>query len=152
MNRYALMVLVPLSLLGACNRDNATDTTRTTGGTTPGTPTATTPATPGATTPTPGSDNTGVNARDRQGSGAVTPIDQGNSPADLEMTQKLRKDLVADDTLSVDAKNVKIITNDGVITLRGPVKNATERATIEAKVRRLAGSDRIIDEIEIETK
>jgi hyperosmotically inducible protein len=95
----------------------------------------------------PASDNTKVNQRDRGGS--ITPMDQSNLQADLDVTQKIRKALVADDTLSQDAKNVKVITNGGVVTIRGPVKNEAERASVEAVARRMAGGNRVEVQVEI---
>src|SRR6202030_4487036 len=67
-------------------------------------------------------DNTAVNQRDR-GNDTVTPMDQSNKPSDLKMTQEIRRAIVKDDALSTDAKNIKIITIDGAVTLRGPVKS-----------------------------
>ena len=54
-------------------------------------------------------------------------MDQGGSEADTAITQQIRKAVVAQDNLSTDAKNVKIITRDGVVTLRGPVASAKEK-------------------------
>lgn len=95
----------------------------------------------------PASDNTRVNERDRGKS--ITPLDQSNIQADLDVTQKIRQALMADDTLSQDAKNVKIITNGGVVTIRGPVKSAAERAAVEAAARRMAGGNRVDNQVEI---
>ncbi len=139
MNRYLPLLLSPFLLLsGACQKSDAIDTTHTTSGTMPAQ--ATTPA---------ANENMALNARDNAGSTAGTPLAQGNSPADLEMTQRIRQDLVADNSLSNDAKNVKVITSDGVVTLRGPVKSEAERAAVETKARRAAGSDRIEDELDV---
>lgn len=95
----------------------------------------------------PASDNTRVNERDRGKS--ITPLDQSNIQADLEVTQKIRQALVADDTLSQDAKNVKVITNGGVVTIRGPVKSTAERLVVEAAARRLAGGNRVDIQVEV---
>lgn len=95
-------------------------------------------------------DNTRLNARDKAGT-TVTPIDQGNNQADIATTQAIRKAVMADDSLSSDAKNVKIITNGGVITLRGPVANAGEKSSIEAKAMAAGGSNRVDDLIEVKT-
>jgi hyperosmotically inducible protein len=113
------------------------------------------PSNPSATETTSASaahapDNTKTNARDK--GGAVTPLDQGNNQADLDTTQNIRKAVMADGTLSSDAKNVKIITNAGVITLRGPVKTLAEKNTIENKATAAAGSNRVDDQIDIEAK
>jgi osmotically-inducible protein OsmY len=82
-------------------------------------------------------DNTGVNERDESPS-AIMPTDQGESDTDLEVTQKIRKAVMDDDSLSFTAKNVKIITQDGKVTLRGPVKSAQERSSIGAAAKRFA--------------
>jgi hyperosmotically inducible periplasmic protein len=93
------------------------------------------------------SDNTGTNARDR--AGAVTPLDQGNSAADLETTQAIRKAVMADDTLSTDAKNVKIVTDRGMVTLRGSVKDQAEKDTIDRNARAAAGSNQVNDQLDV---
>ena len=76
-------------------------------------------------------DNTGKNARDRDDQ-SVTATDQSNDPADLKLTADIRKMVVGDDSLSMMAKNVKIITVGGVVTLRGPVETEKEKAAIES--------------------
>lgn len=94
-------------------------------------------------------DNTKKNARDRD-EAAVTPLDQGNSPADLEMTQKIRQGVVADDALSSNAKNVKIITKNGAVTLRGPVKDEAEKARVVAIAKNIAGQAPVDVQLEVE--
>lgn len=96
-------------------------------------------------------DNTKKNERDRGGA-MPTPIDQGNSAADLDLTQKIRQALVADDTLSSNARNLKVITKDGAVTLRGPVKDEAEKARVVAAVHNAAGSAPVDVQIEVETK
>jgi hyperosmotically inducible periplasmic protein len=103
-----------------------------------------TPAPPASIAP----DNTGRNVRDRGGD-TKTPGDQSESEADRTVTQQIRKAVVADDSLSIMAKNVKIITADGVVTLRGPVQNPHEKATIEAKARQLAGVNKVDNQLEV---
>lgn len=93
-------------------------------------------------------DNTRVNERDRA-STALTPMDQGESAADRDMTQSIRKSVIADDSLSFTAKNVKIITRDGRVTLRGAVNNAREKETIERAAADLAGAKKVTNELEI---
>jgi osmotically-inducible protein OsmY len=56
---------------------------------------------------------------------------------------------VDDDSLSTTAKNIKIITANGMVTLRGPVKNPQEKSTIEAKAQTIAGADRVDSQLEI---
>ena len=103
-----------------------------------------TAATPSQTVP----DNTGRNVRDRGGD-TVTPGDQANNKADLNLTQKIRKAIMADKSLSTNAKNVKIITANGIVTLRGPVNTPQEKATIEAKAQSIAGANNIDNQLEI---
>jgi len=93
-------------------------------------------------------DNTRVNERDRESS-ALTPMDQGENEKDRDMTQAIRKAVIADDSLSFTAKNVKIITRDGLVTLRGAVNNAREKATLERTALSLAGPKRVVNELEV---
>ena len=95
-------------------------------------------------------DNTGRNVRDRDDE-ALTPLDQGESEADRAITQAIRKAVVAKDELSTNAKNVKIITINGVVTLRGPVKTAEEKATIVALAKKASGAKSVDDQLEVET-
>ena len=97
---------------------------------------------------TPAADNSGRNERDRSGE-TKTPIDQSNSAADTEMTAAIRRAVMQDDSLSMSAKNVKIITADGVVTLRGPVKTAAEKAAIEKHAQSI-GNAKIENQIEVE--
>ena len=93
-------------------------------------------------------DNTGRNVRDR--GETVTPPDQGESAADRQVTANIRKAIVDDDNMSTNAKNVKIVTRDGEVTLRGPVKTPEEKAAIAAKAERVAGVKRVDNQLEIE--
>jgi hyperosmotically inducible periplasmic protein len=94
-------------------------------------------------------DNSRVNTRDRS-SAALTPMDQGSSAADRTITQQIRQDLMKDKTLSFTAKNVKVITINGKVTLRGPVKSEAERSAIEAAARRAVGaSGQVESQLEI---
>ncbi|MDI1315036.1 BON domain-containing protein [Prosthecobacter sp.] len=99
----------------------------------------------------PAQDNTEKNERDRSGE-TMTPFDQSNSPADLKITQDIRKAVMADDSLSMTAKNVKIITAAGKVMLRGPVNNADEKKKIAAYAKANAGEAQVIDQLEVKTK
>ena len=92
-------------------------------------------------------DNTGKNARDKSGE-TLTSTDQSNAPADIQMTAEIRKMVVADKSLSALAKNVKIITVDQVVTLRGPVKSAEEKTAIGALADK-AGATKVNNELEV---
>lgn len=94
-------------------------------------------------------DNTKRNARDADGA-TLTPLDQGESEADRTITQAIRKEVVSHDALSTNAKNVKIITRDGVVTLRGPVKSAEEKAAIASVATKTSGVTRVDNQLEIE--
>ena len=95
-------------------------------------------------------DNTKRNARDADGT-TLTPLDQGESEADRTITQQIRKAVVADGNLSTNAQNVKIITRDGVVTLRGPVKSPEEKATIASFAQQTGGVKRVDNQLEIES-
>jgi hyperosmotically inducible protein len=93
-------------------------------------------------------DNTATNERDRSGE-TKTSGDQSNSSADLKITQAIRQALVKDSELSTTAKNIKIITDNGQVTLRGPVKNAQEKAKIGQLARSAAGGAKIEDQLDV---
>jgi hyperosmotically inducible periplasmic protein len=92
-------------------------------------------------------DNTGKNTRDRDDQSQIA-TDQSNDPADIKITANIRKMVVDDDSLSMTAKNVKIITIDGVVTLRGPVESEKEKTAIESHARN-GGAKQITNELEI---
>jgi hyperosmotically inducible periplasmic protein len=95
-------------------------------------------------------DNTGKNERDRN-QAAKTAGDQSENEADRKITQEVRKSIVGDDRLSTSAQNVKIITNDGKVTLRGPVKSEQEKKEIESKAKQVAGVKNVENQLEIAT-
>src|SRR6476469_367576 len=104
------------------------------------------PLTPaGAQTP---ADNTKVNTRD-QAKGAATADQQKENADDREITQKIRRALMNDKTLSTYAHNVKIVSVDGQVTLKGPVRTEAEKQTVEAKAIEVAGADRVTNQISI---
>src|SRR6266487_5429453 len=93
-------------------------------------------------------DNTAINERDRSRE-TQTSGDQSNSSADLKITQAIRQALMKDSELSATAKNIKIITNNGQVTLRGPVKNAPEKAKIDQLAKSAASGAKIDDQLEV---
>src|SRR6476619_7628843 len=93
-------------------------------------------------------DNTKVNQRDRA-KDATTADQQKESAADREITQKIRRALMDDKTLSTYAHNVKIITQDGHVTLKGPVQTAEEKKTVEAKASEVAGDGHVTNQLSI---
>ncbi|HEY5026804.1 MAG TPA: BON domain-containing protein [Candidatus Angelobacter sp.] len=64
------------------------------------------------------------------------------------MTQKIRKAIHEDSTLSTYAHNIKIITQDGKVTLRGPVWSEDDKSNIEAKAVAVAQGN-VTDQLEI---
>lgn len=94
-------------------------------------------------------DNTAKNTRDRDDK-TLTPMDQGGSESDRTITQDIRKAVMAKDGMSTNAQNVKIITVESVVTLRGPVKTPDEKSTIVALATKTAGVKRVDDQLEVE--
>jgi hyperosmotically inducible periplasmic protein len=93
-------------------------------------------------------DNTQRNVRDKDGT-TLTPDDQKGDKKDIKITTQIRKALVKDKSLSVDAQNVKIITSNRVVTLRGPVENAGESMKLENIAKKTRGVIRIDNQLEI---
>jgi len=102
---------------------------------------------PGAGDGTKDATNTKLNERDRNGA-ALTPMDQGGGK-DRDITAAIRRSVVADGSLSFNAKNVKIITVGGKVTLRGPVKSDAEKATIESKAKAATGVTEVDNQLEV---
>jgi len=94
-------------------------------------------------------DNSGRNVRDRDGTEPPTAGQQSNAAEDVKLTAAIRKAVVDDASLSVNAHNVKIITQAGVVTLRGPVKSEAEKATIAQKAQAVPGVKRVDNLLEI---
>jgi len=93
-------------------------------------------------------DNTKVNTRDRA-KGAVTADQQKENASDRELTQKIRKSLMADKALSTYAHNVKVVAQGGQVTLKGPVRTEEEKRNVEAKAVEVAGAGHVVNEISI---
>jgi len=93
-------------------------------------------------------DNTAQNVRDRNDR-TLTPLDQGNSKADVDTTARIRKEIVAGKDLSVNAKNVKIITANGRVTLRGAVTTEDEKRIIGEIASRIATADNVDNQLEV---
>jgi hypothetical protein len=93
-------------------------------------------------------DNTRINVRDRNDR-TLTPLDQGNSRADVDTTAQIRKEVIASKGMSVNGKNVKIITNNGQVTLRGPVNNADEKRIIGEIADRIAHTGNVDNQLEV---
>ncbi|QDK37249.1 BON domain-containing protein [Bdellovibrio sp. NC01] len=94
-------------------------------------------------------DNTAINQRDAT-TNTLTPTDQARgSTSDVELTRRIRSQLTADSTLSTNAQNVKIITLNGHVTLRGPVDNAKEKQKIEQVAKSVSGTKNVDNQIEV---
>lgn len=129
-----LSMLLAGTLLIGCNQQNANRPANSNSPST--TPTSTTTD----------ADNTGKNVRDREPA-AKTPIDQNENQTDVNITANIRSK-VMDANLSLNGRNVKIITQDGSVTLRGPVDNAGEKTRIEEIARGVAGQ-KVTSELEV---
>jgi hyperosmotically inducible periplasmic protein len=94
------------------------------------------------------SDNTKVNQRDRNSS-EPTADQQKETSTDRQLTQQIRRAIVKDKSLSTDAHNVKIITQNGAVTLKGPVKSEDEKQAIESKATEIAGAGKVTSELQV---
>ncbi len=93
-------------------------------------------------------DNTKVNKGDSN-PGAVTADQQKTNATDQEITRNIRKAVIADKSLSTYAHNVKIITQNGAVTLRGPVRSESEKQSVVAKAVAVAGADKVTDQLSV---
>jgi hyperosmotically inducible periplasmic protein len=93
-------------------------------------------------------DNTKVNTRDRADN-AVTADQQKENPTDRDLAQKIRRSLMNDKALSTYAHNVKIVSQGGQVTLKGPVRSEQEKQSIEAKAVEVAGKGRVVNQMSI---
>lgn len=93
-------------------------------------------------------DNTKKNERDRDPT-AKTPGDQKENKVDIDITASIRKAVMDEDDLSTTAKNCKIITADGVVTLRGPVASEQEKTTIEGLAKDVEGVKSVDNQLEV---
>ena len=96
-------------------------------------------------------DNTKRNASE-QNKDTDTAEKQSNSKDDLALTQKIRQAVMKDGSLSMNAKNVKIIAQDGKITLKGPVDSQQEKDSIGTKAGEIAGKDNVDNQLEVKVK
>ena len=102
------------------------------------------PSSPQQTAP----DNTKMNKGDAQ-KDATTADQQKMNPADRDITKKIRAAIMDDKSLSTYAHNIKIITQDGKVTLKGPVRTEKEKADVEAKAASVAGATNVTSQIEV---
>ena len=93
-------------------------------------------------------DNTKVNKQDRA-QGGVTAAQQKDNRSDRDLTQQIRKSVMADKSLSSYAHNVKIITQNGAVTVKGPVRSEDERKAIVSKAEEAAGQGKVTDQLSV---
>ena len=96
-------------------------------------------------------DNSGRNVRDRSDA-TLTPGDQGKGESDREITRNIRRALTTNDQFSTVAKNIKIITVNGKVTLRGPVKSQEEQQAILAAAQSVAGQGEVDNQLEVKAE
>ena len=96
-------------------------------------------------------DNTKQNSSE-ENKNTETAEKQSNSNDDLALTQKVRQAVMKDGSLSMNAKNVKIIAQDGKITLKGPVDSQQEKDTIGTAAGEIAGKDKVDNQLEVKAE
>jgi len=94
------------------------------------------------------SDNTKVNKRDRN-TAEPTADRAKDNPNDREIMQKIRKSIVDDKSLSTYAHNVKIVSQHGKVTLKGPVRSEDEKKSVEQKATEVAGAGNVTDQMTV---
>jgi hyperosmotically inducible protein len=93
-------------------------------------------------------DNTKTNKRDRD-KNSPTADRQKMNPTDRDLAKRIRASIMEDKSLSTYAHNVKILAQDGKVTLKGPVRSEDEKNAIAAKATEIAGSGNVTDELEV---
>lgn len=103
------------------------------------------------TSQAPAPDNSKTNDRDRNPSQPTADQQKENRP-DRDITRDIRRSLMEDKSLSAYAHNVKIISQNGMVTLKGPVRSDEEKSAIEAKAVEIAGKDKVTNQLEVKPK
>jgi osmotically-inducible protein OsmY len=80
---------------------------------------------------------------------AETADNQTNAKSDRLTTQKIRKAIMADKSLSTYAHNVKIVTTDGAVTLKGPVQSEDEKQKVASEAASVVGPDKVTNELTV---
>jgi hyperosmotically inducible periplasmic protein len=99
----------------------------------------------------PAVDNTKMNQRD-QSKNEPTADQQKETRTDRDITQQIRQSIMKDKSLSTYARNVKIITQDGQVTLKGPVRSESETQTIETKATEVAGANKVTNDLNVKSQ
>jgi len=97
------------------------------------------------------SDNTKTNQRDRHAS-ETTADQQTNNRSDLDITKQIRRAIVADKSLSTYAHNIKVVAQNGSVTLKGPVHSEEEKQAVEQKAAAVVGADHVSSQLTVATK
>ncbi len=97
-------------------------------------------------------DNTAINKADPQyWSNDLSRLIRGENTADIKITADIRRSVMDDKGLSTNAHNAKIITNKGIVTLRGVVDSAAEKDSVETKAKTVAGVTSVDNQLEVKT-
>jgi hyperosmotically inducible protein len=99
----------------------------------------------------PQADNTRMNQRDRNSNQATADQQKANR-SDRDISQQIRKSIASDKSLSSYGHNVKVITQNGMVTLKGPVRSEEEKKAVEDKAAEVAGADKVTNEIDVQPK
>ena len=99
----------------------------------------------------PAVDNTKMNQRD-QSKSEPTADQQKETRTDRDITQQIRQSIMKDKSLSTYGHNVKIITQDGQVTLKGPVRSESEKQTIETKATEVAGANKVTNDLNVKSQ
>ena len=94
-------------------------------------------------------DGPGCAAHRKDAAGAMTAAQQSNSQTDVALTREIRRAVVKDQSLSMLAHNVKIVSVNGSVTLLGPVKTEAEKDAIASKAQAIAGADKVHNQLEV---
>jgi hyperosmotically inducible periplasmic protein len=96
-------------------------------------------------------DNTKVNQRDKNKAEPTADQQKENQP-DRELARQIRRSIIQDKSLSSYAHNVKVIAQNGMVTLKGPVRSDEEKTAVEAKAAEVAGADKVTSQLEVKPK
>jgi osmotically-inducible protein OsmY len=99
----------------------------------------------------PAVDNTKMNQRD-QNKNEPTADQQKETRTDRDITQQIRQSIMSDKSLSAYAHNIKIITQEGQVTLKGPVRSESEKQTIETKATKVAGANNVTNDLNVKSQ
>lgn len=94
-------------------------------------------------------DNTKVNKRDRN-AGEVTADQQKVNATDQDLTKRIRQSIMSDKSLSTYAHNIKVISQNGTVTLKGPVRSDQEKKAVMAKAVAVAGTEKVTDQMSVQ--